>query len=100
MSFLYNVSGDRSQQLSLDIDSRGRLSLGKQLDNQYLTSREIDILKCLLQGYSAKETGVELEISYRTVESYINSLKLKLRCNKKSDLIRFSFKLGLFSLLD
>jgi len=61
--------------------------------------REIDILKCLLKGYSAKETGLELGISYRTVESYINALKLKLSCTKKSELIGFCIKLGLFRLL-
>lgn len=99
MSFSYNETDDTNNLCALEFDSKGRLRLGKQLENQHLTQREIDILKCLLQGYSAKETGLALEISYRTVESYISSLKLKLRCNKKSELIRFSIQLGLFRLL-
>lgn len=81
-------------------DDKGRINLGKHLQNQHLTPREIDILKCLLQGFSAKETGLELKISYRTVESYIISLKLKLHCHRKSELIGFSIKLGLFNLLN
>ncbi len=83
-----------------DLDAKGRLYLGKELQNQYLTARETDILKCLLKGYSAKEAGLELGISYRTVESYINMLKLKLGYNKKSELIGLSIKLGLFNLLN
>lgn len=100
MSSLYEESSDYTRHCSLDFDSRGRLNLGKQFESQHLTSREIDILKCLLQGCTAKEIGLELEISYRTVESYINALKLKLRCNKKSELIGFCIKLGLFRLLN
>ncbi len=90
----------KNQPPALAFDHKGGINLGKQLENQHLTSREVDILKCLLRGYSAKEAGLELQISFRTVESYIISLKLKLRCNKKSELIGFSIKLGLFSLLD
>ena len=94
------VQKDKQNSLSvLEFDVKGRLQLGKQFQNQYITAREVDILKCLLKGYSAKETGAELSISYRTVESYINALKLKLRCNKKSELIGFGIKLGLFRLL-
>ncbi len=100
MSLIYSKVENQNPSYSLNVDSRGRLNLGKQLENQYLTQREIDILKCLLQGYSAKETGLDLGISYRTVESYLNSLKLKLRCNKKSELVGFCIKLGLFRLLN
>ena len=98
MSFLFDEVREK-QHAILDFDAKGRLKLGKQLANQYLTKRELDILKCLIQGYSAKETGLKLGISYRTVESYINSLKLKLRCNKKRELISLAIKLGLFTLL-
>jgi len=98
MSFSYTEKGQKNQPYVLNFDSKGRLDLGKHLQNQYLTAREVDILKCLLKGYSAKETGLELEISYRTVESYINTLKLKLDCTKKSELIGFCLKLGLFKL--
>lgn len=83
----------------LEFDARGRLNLGKELENQYLTPREVDILKCLLRGLCAKETGQELGISYRTVESYLEAIKLKLRCGKKSKLIEFCIKFGLFKLV-
>lgn len=100
MSLNSDEKNTKALQTQLDFDSKGRLNLGKQLDHEYLTSREIDIIKCLLQGFSAKEAGLKLGISYRTVESYISILKLKLRCNKKSQLIGFCVKLGLFKLLN
>lgn len=90
---------NRNVSYNLDFDLKGKLALGKQLNNQHLTQREIDILKCLLRGYSAKEASSELKISCRTVESYINTLKLKLHCNKKSEIISLCIKLGLFKLL-
>lgn len=65
MSLLTVSQDEKKQSLSLEFDSKGRLSLGKQLANQYLTPREINVLKCLLLGLSAKETGLELGISYR-----------------------------------
>jgi len=98
MSFTHIEKNNESQPY-LDVDAKGGLHLGKQLGNQHLTAREIDILKCLLKGYSAKEAGLELKISYRTVESYINTLKLKLGCTRKSELIGFCIKLELFRFL-
>ncbi len=97
MSFSYSKVGSENQYPCLEFDSKGRLNLGKQLENQYLTKRELDIIKFLIYGYSAKETGLALGISYRTVESYINSLKLKMRCNKKRELISLAIKLGLLA---
>jgi len=98
MPFLHTENNSQKSSCVLNFDSKGRLDLGKHLQNQYLTAREVDILKCLLKGCSAKETGLELGISYRTVESYMSSLKLKLCCTKKSELIGFCLKLGLFKL--
>ncbi|MBS0359010.1 MAG: helix-turn-helix transcriptional regulator, partial [Proteobacteria bacterium] len=61
-----------------------------------LTKREIDVIKCILQGYSAKKVGLSLGISFRTVESYINMIKLKLKCSRKSELIELCMRSGLY----
>lgn len=68
--------------------------------NGCLTKRESDILKHIILGYSAKEIAKILNISFRTVESYMNSLKLKLHCNSKGEVILMAIKSGLIHQLD
>lgn len=53
-------------------------------DTVSLTRREWDCMKLLAHGKTAKETAYVLNISYRTVESYIDTLKHKLHCTNKS----------------
>lgn len=63
------------------------LELEKYLQNASLLSlRERQCLKCLLEGKTAKETASELNISYRTVESYFENIKDKLNCYSKREL--------------
>lgn len=54
--------------------------------SQDLSKREIECLKFWAEGYLAKEIGLKLDISQRTVEHYIESAKIKLNCNSKSEL--------------
>lgn len=63
------------------------LKLGKNYGSIYLTKREAEVLRCAVLGYSAKRTAKFLNISYRTVESYLDILKLKLKCDSKGQLI-------------
>lgn len=57
-----------------------------------LSKREMDILKWLVLGKSAKEIGAILTISSRTVEQHINNLKIKLKCFKTSQLTNIAMK--------
>lgn len=77
-----------------------QLNLGEQFDNQYLTKREIDVLKFVILGHSAKKIGHMLQISSRTVEGYIDKLKEKLRCGSKREICFIAIKSGLINLLD
>lgn len=52
-----------------------------------LTQKEIECASLLLQGKSAKEIAYALQLSVRTIEDRINSLKFKLVAKNKSDLI-------------
>lgn len=52
-----------------------------------LSKREIDCAKLLLSGLTSKEIGSHLNLSYRTIEDYISSLKRKFNARNKSDLI-------------
>lgn len=52
-----------------------------------LSKRELDCVKLLLSGLTSKEIGSHLNLSYRTIEDYISSLKRKFNARNKSDLI-------------
>lgn len=52
-----------------------------------LTPRESDIAYHLAAGRTAKEIAVRLNISSRTIESYINNIKLKTGFHFKSELV-------------
>ncbi len=56
------------------------------LDNLF-SRRETDCINLLLYGYSYKNIANKLNLSSRTVESYIESIKLKLNCHNKQILI-------------
>ena len=60
-----------------------------------LTQREAQVLKHLVLGYIAKQIGKLLNLSFRTVESYVDNLKLKLHCDNKGELIRLVLKTDL-----
>lgn len=57
-----------------------------------LTNREIDIIRLVVEGKSAKEIGEVLHISRRTVENYKNAMLKKLNLHKTSDLIKYALQ--------
>ncbi|MBS0630181.1 MAG: ester cyclase [Verrucomicrobia bacterium] len=63
------------------------LGMEKYLEKASLLShRERDCLELLLQGKTAKETAALLALSHRTVESYFENIKKKLKCSNKGQL--------------
>jgi len=60
-----------------------------------LTARENQCAYYLLDGMTAKEIGKELELSPRTIESYIDNIKCKLLCKNKAQLIVQLIKISL-----
>lgn len=64
-----------------------------------LTKRERECLRCLLEGKTAKETASQYKISYRTVESFFESIKRKLNCPSKRDLFTVAQALEKLDLL-
>ncbi len=53
--------------------------------------REIECLQCLIEGFSAKETGNKLFLSSRTVETYLDNIKYKLNCRTKREIIHLIY---------
>lgn len=56
-------------------------------EDSIITSKELEIARHVYLGYSATEIAEKLYRSNRTVETHINNLKLKLHCNKRSELV-------------
>jgi len=57
-----------------------------------LTSREIEILKLVVEGVTNTDIANKLFISIRTVESHKNHIMQKLELNTPVDLVKFAIK--------
>jgi len=57
-----------------------------------LTSREVEILTLIAEGFSNKEIGDKLFISHRTVDTHRTNLMKKLEINNIAGLIRYAIK--------
>ncbi len=96
MSYSYALYENAKNQSSVvSYDEKGRMVLRLDAGTEFLTKRETEIFQYILQGYSAKKIGQFLGISFRTVESYISTLKVKFRCSRKNDLISMCIRLGI-----
>lgn len=58
-----------------------------------LSKRQLQIARELLNGKTVKEISQELNLSHRTIESYINHLKDKIQSRNRSELIVKLYKL-------
>ena len=57
---------------------------------EMLTSREEEVLKLIVQGYTNKQVADELSISIRTVEGHRANLTDKLGIRSRVDLLRYA----------
>lgn len=60
-----------------------------------LTSREVEILRAVAQGYKRKEIGEKLDISTGTVGNHINSIYRKLNVGSNIQAVVQATKMGL-----
>lgn len=74
-----------------ELMSMGLLNTTQPLLNTHLTiefsRREKDVLAHLIRGKTAKKIGDYLNLSPRTIESYIENIKVKANCKSKAELI-------------
>jgi FixJ family two-component response regulator len=61
---------------------------------ELLTQREVDVLDQIASGYSSKEAGRQLGISFRTVEVHRSRIMEKLGAKNAVDLARIVFSEG------
>ncbi len=59
-----------------------------------LTSREIEILKLIAEGYTNKEIGKKLFISHRTVDTHRTNLMKKIEVKNLAGLVNYAIKRG------
>jgi DNA-binding CsgD family transcriptional regulator len=69
------------------------------LGNLYLSAREITVFKHILLGYTARQIGEKIKISPKTVESYIETIRLKLQAKNKGEIIATAIQFGLTHVL-
>ena len=81
-----DMSGLLNQPLDLSASSPQHYTTHPPLST-ILSAREIECAKHTLAGKSMKEMACNMNISSRTVETYIESAKRKLGCHKKTDFI-------------
>jgi len=68
-------------------------------EETYLTRREFQCLAHLFFGRSAKETAAILNVSVKTVESYLEGIRPKLKCYSRSQLVELIIKNNWIDLL-
>lgn len=62
---------------------------------EVLTTREIEIIRLIAEGFSNKEIGTKLFISHRTVDTHRTNLMKKLNTNNIAGLISYALKNGM-----
>lgn len=60
-----------------------------------LTSREEDVLKSLVKGYTKKEIGEELHISQHTVDMHLRSIYRKLHVRTQTEAVSKALRQGI-----
>lgn len=64
---------------------------------QELSISEIQMIKLCYEGFSNKDIGERMNLSGRTVDTYIKRLTEKLGLNSKLDLVRFCVESGYYN---
>ncbi len=94
----------QGQQDSLSPEQRHQflrqVTLKDRPSDMELTNREKQCLQALLKGYTAKQTALELKLSQRTIEHFLENAKAKLECRHKSELFKKADRLKILGLLE
>ena len=72
-----------------------KLSPANPQPDELLTPRELDVLNCIVQGYTNRQIAEELTLSIRTVEGYRANMMEKLGLHSRAALVRYAREHGL-----
>jgi two-component system response regulator NreC len=71
-----------------------------QFQPEKLTSREAEVLRLIVQGYTNRQIAASLNISVRTVETHRGNIMDKLNLHSRVDLVRYAAQHGLVKMDD
>lgn len=77
-----------------------RFFLGDAFGNARLSPKQYQVFKYILLGYSSKKIAECLSMSSRTIEAYTDTIKHKLRCQSKGDIIAAAINAGLTHIVE
>lgn len=87
-----------TKQEDLNISDQSRKHIQWYIDELHssliLSHRELECINFLAKGFTAKEIARELNLSYRTIESHLESARNKLGCYNGLELIAKCFAKG------
>ncbi len=83
----------------IDLHILERYRLDNYDSNWSLTKREVECLFLLIHGKTAKEIAKFLNISFRTVETYIEKIKNKLQVESRSEIIEKAIESNLLEII-
>lgn len=76
-----------------------RFYLGEALGNDYLDRREFQVFKLILLGFTTGQISQKLVLSQGTVCWYTDSIKRKLQCARRQQLLHAAIRYGLTHVL-
>lgn len=77
--------------------SRLKSKLYSKPADPILSTRELDVISLLAEGFAKKEIARQLDISYTTVDTYVSQIYQKLRVSNAPAAVNQAHRLGLFA---
>jgi DNA-binding NarL/FixJ family response regulator len=82
----------------VSLSERNRSSTPEAEAISILTARELDVLRCLIEGLSRNEIGTLLHVSPNTVRTHIQSILHKLKVHSALTAVAFARRAGVVGL--
>jgi two-component system response regulator NreC len=80
-----------------DVLAKGKIRAGSKRTANLLSTRELQVLGLVAQGYTSAEIAKQIFVGVKTIETYRSRIIEKLGLQTRSDLIRFAVQLGLLT---
>lgn len=79
-----------------DIDERAA-QIWKERRGERLTAREMDVLRCIAQGFSNQEIAQALFVSEKTVKNHLTNIFRKINVNDRTQALLYALKNNLIT---
>jgi DNA-binding NarL/FixJ family response regulator len=84
----------------VSLSERGRSSTPEADAIALLTARELDVLRCLMEGLSRNELGALLHVSPNTVRTHVQSILHKLNVHSALTAVAYARRAGVVAVRD